>query len=59
MDLSGERSVKVYNIIRFLFNLIDNHRIDRITQRNKITRYTTFILGNPHGGEKPTKTPLI
>jgi len=31
----------------------------RITERNTITRYTTFILGNPHGGENPAKTSLI
>jgi hypothetical protein len=30
-----------------------------ITERNTITRYTSFILGNPHGGENPTKTSLI
>jgi hypothetical protein len=45
--------------IKFLFNLLDNNSICRITERNTITRYTTFILGNPHGGENPTKTSLI
>jgi hypothetical protein len=54
------RNFKLPNvIIRFLFNLLDNHSIDRITERNTITRYTTFILGNPHGGENPAKTSLI
>jgi hypothetical protein len=33
--------------------------IDRTTEKYTITRDTTFILGNPHGGEKPTKTSLI
>jgi hypothetical protein len=51
--------VKFLVIIRFLFNLLYNHRIYRITERNKITRYTTFILGNPHGEENPTKNSLI
>ena len=45
--------------INFLFNLLDNNSIGRITERNTITRYTTFIMGNPHGGENPTKTSLI
>jgi hypothetical protein len=36
--------------IKFIFNLLDNSSIGRITERNTITRYTTFILGNPHGG---------
>jgi hypothetical protein len=45
--------------IKFLFNLLDNNSIGRITERNTITRYTTFILGNPHGGENPAKTSLI
>jgi hypothetical protein len=46
-------------IIRFLFNLLDNNSIGRITERNTITIYTKFILGNPHGGENPTKDSLI
>ena len=36
-----------------------NNNIKRITERNTITRYTTFNLGNPHGGENPTKTSSI
>jgi hypothetical protein len=40
-------------------NLLDNHSIDRITEKYTITRDTSFILGNPHGGENPTKTSLI
>jgi hypothetical protein len=51
--------VKFLAIIRFLFNLLDNNNIGRITERNTITRYTTFIMGNTHGGENPTKTSLI
>jgi hypothetical protein len=51
--------VKFLVIIRFIFNLLDNNSIGRITERNKITEYTTFILGNPHGGENPAKTSLI
>jgi hypothetical protein len=51
--------VNVGAIIRFLFNLLDNNSIGRITERNIITRYTSFILGNTHGGENPAKTSLI
>jgi hypothetical protein len=36
-----------------------NNSIKRITERNTITRYTAFILRNPHGGENPTKTSSI
>jgi hypothetical protein len=53
------RIVRVEAIIRFLFNLLDNHNIDRITEKDTITRDTSFILGNPHGGENPAKTSLI
>jgi hypothetical protein len=45
--------------IKFLLNLLDNNSICRITERNTITRYTTFILGNPQGEENPIKTSLI
>ena len=44
-------------LLVFFFNLLDNHNIDRINERNTITRYTTFILGNPYGKENPTKLP--
>jgi hypothetical protein len=57
--LTPHMGVKFLTIIRFLSHLIDNHNIDRITKRNTITRYITSILGNPHGGENPTKTSLI
>jgi hypothetical protein len=46
-------------VINFFSILLDNNRISRITERNTITRYTTFILGNAHGGENPAKTSLI
>jgi hypothetical protein len=46
-------------LLSFFSKLLDNNSIDRITEKNTITRYTTFILGNPHGGENPTKTSLI
>jgi hypothetical protein len=59
VHLAQVLGVKVQVIIRFLFNLLDNHSIDRITERKTITRYTTFILGNLHGGENPAKTSLI
>jgi hypothetical protein len=36
-----------------------NNNIKKITERNTITRYKTFILGNPHGRENPTKTSSI
>jgi hypothetical protein len=45
--------------IKFFSILLDYNSISRIIERNKITRYTTFILGNPHGVENPTKTSLI
>jgi hypothetical protein len=35
------------------------HLDHRITERNTITRYTTFILGKPQGGENSEKTYLI
>jgi hypothetical protein len=44
-------------LLGFFLNLLDNHNIDRINERNTITRYTTFILGNPYGEENPTKLP--
>ena len=54
--------VKINVVIR-LFSIysmhFQNNNIKRITERNTITRYTTFILRNPHGGENPTKTSLI
>jgi hypothetical protein len=43
----------------FLFNSLDNHSIDKITEKYTITRDTIFILGNSHGGENPTKIALI
>jgi hypothetical protein len=52
-------SINFRDDIKFLFNFLDNNIIDRIIGRNTITRYTTFILGSPHGGENPTKTSLI
>jgi len=42
----------------FLFNSIDNHTIDRITGKYTITRDTSFLSGNPHEGENPTKNSL-
>jgi hypothetical protein len=36
-----------------------NNNIKRITKRNTIARYTTFILGNPSGGKNPTKPSSI
>jgi hypothetical protein len=52
-------NVKFRVAIKFFSILLDNNSISRITERNTITRYTAFILGNPHGGENPTKTSLI
>jgi hypothetical protein len=46
-------------LLGFLFNSLDNHSIDRITEKYTITRDTSFIPRNPHGGENPTKTSLI
>ena len=51
--------VKFRATIKFLFNLLDNNSIGRITERNTITRYKAFILVNPHGGENPAKSSLI
>jgi hypothetical protein len=45
------KTVRVQSIVRFLFNSLDNHIIDRITEKYTITRDTSLILGNPHGGE--------
>jgi hypothetical protein len=60
VGVSGESSsINFRAVIKFLFNLLDNYRICRITERNTITRYTTFTLGNPHGEENPAKTSLI
>jgi hypothetical protein len=36
-----------------------NNTIKRIIERNTIRWYTTFIMGNPHGIENPTKTSSI
>jgi hypothetical protein len=44
--------------MRFLFNSLDNHNIDRITEKYTITRDTSFILGNLHGGKNPSKNFL-
>jgi hypothetical protein len=38
---------------------LDNNSISRITERNKITRYTTFYPGKPSWGRKPSKNFLI
>jgi hypothetical protein len=46
-------------LLEFLFISLDNNSIDRITEKYTITRDTSFILGNPHGGENPAKTSLI
>ena len=51
--------VKFRSTIKFFSILLDNKSISKITERNTITRYTTFILGNPHRGENPAKTSLI
>jgi hypothetical protein len=49
-----------FKILLGLFsNSLDNHNIYRITEKYTITRDTSFILGNPHGGENPPKSSLI
>jgi hypothetical protein len=47
----------VKDVLFSLALILDKNNIGRITKRNTITRYTTFILGNPHGGENPSKLP--
>jgi len=47
--------VKFRATIKFFSILLDNNIISRITEGNTITTYTTFILGNPHGGENLAK----
>jgi hypothetical protein len=54
-----QEALQLKLFIRFLFNSLDNYSIDRITEKYTITGDTSFILGNPHGGENPTKTSLI
>jgi hypothetical protein len=38
--------------------LFKDNSINRITERNTITRYTTFYLGKPSRGRKPNKNYL-